>query len=213
VSGLLKSGDCICFLGDSITQADPGYTRLLAAMLTAARPELSLRFVYAGIGGNRVGNLLDRLDRDVLAQDTSWVTVSIGINDVWHRHGATPGGTSDADFEAGYRELMRRLLAAGVRPFVVTPTVVHEDLEGVENAELQVLLAQQRSIASEMGLPICDLHAAFAAAIAARRAALPPEAWPLGADGRTRFFTTDGVHMNPAGNALMALALLRGLAG
>ena len=208
---LLSSGDRICFLGDSITQADPGYTRLLAAMLTAAHPEMSLEYIYAGIGGNRVSDLLARLDRDVLAHRPTWVCVSIGVNDVWHRHSGASGGTSDVDFEAGYRELLGRLVAAGIHPVVLTPTVIHEDPDSIENRELQTLVGQQRALSAALSLCLCDLNARFTEAIAARRRTLSESAWPLGADGRTRFFTTDGVHMNPAGNALMALSLLRTL--
>ncbi len=210
---LLSDGDRICFLGDSITQADPGYTRLLAAMLTAAHPGLALEYVYAGIGGNRVGDLLARLERDALGRQPTWVCVSIGVNDVWHRHSGASGGTSDADFEAGYRELLGRLVAAGVRPIVLTPTVIHEDPDSMENRELQILVGQQRELAAAFNLCLCDLNARFTEAIAARRRVLPESAWPVGTDGRTRFFTTDGVHMNPAGNALMALSLLRMLEG
>lgn len=210
---LLSSGARICFLGDSITQADPGYTRLVAAMLTAAHPGLSLEFVYAGIGGNRIGDLLARLDRDVLEPEPNWVTVSIGINDVWHRHSGASAGTSDRDFEAGYRELLSRLMAAGIQPIVLTPTVIHEDADSVENRELRTLVGQQRAICRALQCRLCDLNTVFAEAIAARRRAVPEGAWPLGSDGRTRFFTTDGVHLNAAGNALVALALLRTLEG
>ncbi len=208
---LLQTGDRLCFLGDSITQADPGYTRLLAAMLTAAHPDLALEFVYSGVGGNRVGDLLSRLERDVLSQRPTWVTVSIGVNDVWHRHSGASGGTSDGDFEAGFRELLSRLVTAGIRPIVLTPTVIHEDPDSIENRELQVLVMHQRAIAQAFGVRLCDLNARVSDAIAARRRALPDGAWPVGPDGRTRFFTTDGVHMNAAGNALMALALLKAL--
>ncbi len=213
VDGILRSGDRICFLGDSITQADPGYTRLTAALLTAGRPELALSFVYAGVGGNRVGDLLARLDRDVLASGATVVTVSIGVNDVWHRHSGASGGTDDDAFALGYRSLLSRLVQAGIRPVVLTPTVVHEDPQAVENRELAVLVAGQRRIAAETGLPVCDLNAAFLAALASRRSALAQTDWPLGPDGRTRFFTTDGVHLNPAGNALAALHLLACLGG
>ena len=64
---LVKDHDRVCFLGDSITDEDPGYTRLLAALLTATRPDLPLEFMYAGVSGHRVGDLLERLDRDALA--------------------------------------------------------------------------------------------------------------------------------------------------
>ena len=213
MAGVLRSGDRLCFLGDSITQADPGYTRLTAAMLTAARPDLSLSFVYAGVGGNRVGDLLARLDRDVLASGATVVTLSVGINDVWHRHSGASGGTDDDAFALGYRSLLARLTQAGIRPVVLTPTVIHEEPQMVENRELAVLVAQQRRLAAAHDLPVCDLNAAFTAALAARRRAVAQADWPLGPDGRTRFFTTDGVHLNPAGNALAALHVVARLAG
>ncbi len=206
----LTHGASLLFLGDSITAADPGYTRLFGSLLAALHPERNVRFHYAGVSGNRVGDLLGRLQRDVLSHEPDWVTVSIGVNDVWHRPG---GGTSASDFARDDRLLLHRIVDAGVRPVVLTPTVIFEDLGNEKNRELLELVQLEREVAHEVGAAVCDLNTIFRRAIEARRGALPEVDWPMGPDGTTRFYTADGVHMNLAGNALMALSLLQTLAG
>lgn len=205
----LGSARRVCFLGDSITAADPGYTRGFAALETALHPERALEYVYAGIGGNRVGDLLGRLDRDVLAHHPDWVTVSIGVNDVWHR--PSGGGTPAPAFREGYRELLERITSAGCRPVVLTPTLIGEDPDGAQNQELEELVEIERELAARADVPVCDMAAAFVGAVRARQAAIPRERWPV-ENGATRFWTTDGVHMNLAGNMLMACTMLRPLA-
>ena len=208
---MLRQGDRVSFLGDSITAADPGYSRLVAAQLAALRPDIGLSFVYAGVGGNRVGQLLERLQRDVLAAGATVVAVSIGINDVWHRHSG--GGTADAEFTRDYGVLCDRIQGAGVRGVLLTPTVIGEDLEAPPNRALQHMVGVVREASAARGWPLADMHAAFAAAITARRQAIAGADWPLGNDGGTRFYTGDGVHMNAAGNALMAQTLVDVLVG
>ncbi|UUZ85108.1 GDSL-type esterase/lipase family protein [Paenibacillus sp. P26] len=89
-----KAKDKIVFIGDSITdkgrRKDPlklgtGYVRILHDFLTAAYPALSLKIINEGISGNRVTDLEKRWMFDVLDHRPQWVSVSIGINDVW-RH-------------------------------------------------------------------------------------------------------------------------------
>ncbi len=50
----LKKGEAIAFFGDSITAAGAGkegYCRLIVNAITAGRPELEVKAIYAGIGG------------------------------------------------------------------------------------------------------------------------------------------------------------------
>ena len=56
-----------------------------AALLAAHRPEITLRIINTGSSGNRVTDLADRWEEDVLNFQPDWVSVMIGINDVW-RH-------------------------------------------------------------------------------------------------------------------------------
>ena len=75
---------------------------MIAALIAASYPTRNIRVVNAGIGGNKIHDLLGRLDRDVLVHKPDWVTVSIGINDVWHGL-ADNGGRGGVSIET-YRE-------------------------------------------------------------------------------------------------------------
>jgi len=91
--------DKILFIGDSVTDSErarpvgeglfgatgKGWVSLVDAALTVHHPELRLRVVNMGVSGNQVRHLADRWATDVLAQKPDWVSVMIGINDVWRQ--------------------------------------------------------------------------------------------------------------------------------
>jgi len=91
MSFLIEPGQILVCLGDSITQASDGYVSVMAALIGAKYPERAVRVLNAGIGGHKAPDLLARLGRDVLAHRPDWVTVNVGINDVWHGLNG-PGG-------------------------------------------------------------------------------------------------------------------------
>lgn len=195
----LGPDDRLLFLGDSITEADPGYTRLFAAMQQARRPAWAVQYLYAGISGNRVGDLQARLTADVLDRRPTLVSVNIGINDVWH--GFLPGltGTPLPRFQAELSGLLDRTEAAGIRVCLMTPTVITEDPASEQNRQLEAFADVVRSEAARRQTLLADTRQAFLKAITE-------------AAGRWSF-TTDGVHMNLAGNLLMADTLWRTLVG
>src|SRR4051812_30466389 len=82
----VKSGEKIGFLGDSITAqgwSNPaGYVRLVMAGLAANG--VNAEAVPAGISGHKSNQMLERLNRDVLSKQPQWMTLSCGVNDVWH---------------------------------------------------------------------------------------------------------------------------------
>ena len=82
----VKSGEKIAFLGDSITAggwgSPTGYVRLVMAGLAANGVQAEA--VPAGIGGHKSNDMLARLERDVLSKNPQWMTLSCGVNDVWH---------------------------------------------------------------------------------------------------------------------------------
>lgn len=188
-------------LGDSITQNAQGYCAQLHALITAAYPERGIRVVNAGISGNKIGDLLARLDRDVLAHRPNWVSVNVGINDVWH--GLRPGGTGTPlpDYRAGLETLVDRLLAAGTNTVLLPPTVIEEDLESEGNRLLASYRSAMRQIGQVRGCLIAPTDTDFDRAIRAGRAA----------SGAGFALTSDGVHMKPAGDAVMVLAVCKTL--
>ncbi|MCC6616771.1 MAG: hypothetical protein IT320_25075 [Anaerolineae bacterium] len=116
----------IVCLGDSLTWGEYGgsYVDVLARL----RPEHS--FINAGVGGDTVLNLLERLGRDVLRHEPDGVFVMVGGNDaISSIYPATrryylqvkkvPEGYVTPDqFEQNYRELLAQLQLAHVVTWV-----------------------------------------------------------------------------------------------
>ena len=84
-------------IGDSITdcnRAHPvgemdglgnGYVSMVNALLNAVYPAHHIRVLNTGVGGNTVLDLESRWETDVLALQPDWLSVMIGINDVWRQ--------------------------------------------------------------------------------------------------------------------------------
>ena len=193
----------IVFLGDSITEAGAGphgYVTLAGTALAEALP--GTESIGAGISGNRVPDLLARLDRDVLARKPDVVVVYIGINDVWHSQNGR--GTPKGEFEAGMRTLVERIRKGGARPVLCTPTVIGERKAGTNplDAMLDDYAGVTRAVAAGAGVPLIDLRKACVDHLAAHNAA----------DAENGVLTTDGVHLNAAGNEFLAARMVDGLA-
>src|SRR3990172_7582876 len=78
-------GPKIVFFGDSITELGVkprGYVTLIQNHFRNAGSDVQI--VGSGVSGNRVPDLLRRVDRDVLALKPILVIVYIVINNVWH---------------------------------------------------------------------------------------------------------------------------------
>ena len=87
----------VVFIGDSITdfgRARPygegnglgtSYVSLVDAMIKAANPAAGLRVINVGTGGDTSRDLKARWETDVTALRPDWLSVLIGINDVWRQ--------------------------------------------------------------------------------------------------------------------------------
>lgn len=200
-SAELKDGETVVFLGDSITQAGAGptgYVSLFRDAINKARPNSGINVIGAGISGNRVPDLEARLDKDVLSKKPSVVVIYIGINDVWHTKNGR--GTPADKYEAGLRSLIKRCTDAGARVVLSTPSVIGEKHDG--SNELDKLLAEfceiSRKVAMETGTTLLDLNAAFN----------KYEKEYNVANQDKNVLTTDGVHLNDAGNRFVATRML-----
>lgn len=61
------------------------YVRVIENMLMAWYPKLNIRITNSGISGNTSKDLLERFDRDIVELNPQWVSICIGINDVWRQ--------------------------------------------------------------------------------------------------------------------------------
>ena len=96
----IEKNSKIVFMGDSITDGmrkkpigeglwddDYGkcYVGLVRGMLSSGFPRQKIRVVNMGEGGNTVRDLKERWERDVWALEPDWVSIMIGVNDVWRQ--------------------------------------------------------------------------------------------------------------------------------
>lgn len=192
---LVKDGETVAFLGDSITAggaASPGgYVRLVASGL--AVHGININVIPAGVSGHKSNQMLGRLEKDVLSKKPDWMTLSCGVNDVWH--GAR--GVPLEDYKRNITEILDRCEKAGVKVIVLTSTQIKLPVTNPENVKLADYNAFLREIAKARNLPLADLNADMAAEQAALEKA-----------GIKRVLTGDGVHMNLYGNLMMAKGVL-----
>lgn len=193
-------GQTLVCLGDSITQADPGYVSLMAALIAARYPERAIHVINVGIGGHKAPELLARLERDVIAHRPNWVTVNVGINDVWHGLDGLGGIPLDV-YEPTVEKIVRTLQSeTAAQVLLVTPTVIGEDPDASANKTLAHYVAAMERIAGRCGTLIAPAHADFLLTLRVGQTASQ--------DFR---MTTDGVHLNSVGNARLALTILETL--
>jgi len=62
-----------------------GYVTLVDAHFGALHPECMIRVINAGVGGNTILDVAARWKRDVLNRRPDWISLMIGINDVWRQ--------------------------------------------------------------------------------------------------------------------------------
>ncbi|MBL8797041.1 MAG: SGNH/GDSL hydrolase family protein [Planctomycetia bacterium] len=202
----LKKGDRIVFLGDSITAGGvgaQGYITVIKNTLNEKQKDLGVELIGAGVSGNKVPDLQKRVERDVVAKKPTIVFIYIGINDVWHGEKDPTRGTPKEKFETGLKEVIGKITAAGGQVVLCTPTVIGEKKDGANklDAQLDEYADLSRKVAKELKLPVCDLRKAFVEHLKANNAE----------NQEKGILTTDRVHLNPAGNKLVAETMLKAL--
>ena len=197
---LLKKGDRLVAIGDSITSAG-GYLRDIEAVLTQQYPELQIpKITNAGVGGQKAENLVARFQKDVIDRHPAIVTINIGINDVWHRLQSTDAEAVLKAYKENVSQMVALAQAAGIQVILLTPTIIQESPTSEGNQRLLRYSLVMRGIARETQCGFVNLHEMFLKALGRKPAGLTDN-----------WLTTDGVHMKPLGGAIMALGVLRAL--
>jgi lysophospholipase L1-like esterase len=156
---------------------------------------LAVTPVYAGIGGHKSNQMLARLEKDVLSQKPNWMTLSCGVNDVWHGARGVP---LDA-YQKNITEIVTRAQAAGVQVMLLTSTMIHEDQVNANNQKLVAYNAFLKTLARDKKCLFADLNTDMQNALTT---------FPKSAR-KGKQLTSDGVHMNGLGNHMMAKGVLR----
>ena len=190
----------IVFQGDSITDAGRdkrnyhhmgnGYPKYATELICQAFPDADIEFINQGISGNRTDQLFDRLYPDAIAFEPDVISILIGINDIWHRHGGTHIETTDAQVATNYRAILERLKAqTNAKIVILAPFLLDNEEKEAWRPELDRLLPIIRALAAEFADVYIPLDELFEEALKTQ-----PE---------PKYYSGDGVHPNPNGAAFI----------
>jgi len=196
---LLKSGEKIVLIGDSITdcgrRADfpplgNGYVYISVNLTAAKYPEREIAWVNKGISGDTVQDLVGRWTEDVIREDPDWVSIYIGINNVVR-------APSLEDFERSYKEIISRTLKETDAKIIMFE-IFYVPSEDTLRRGLNITPYNRviHKLAEENGAILVPIGKAFDEAVK---------------KGRWKWTANDGIHPNQLGHTLIALKFLETL--
>lgn len=207
---LIQPGSKVVMIGDSITdcgRARPvgeglfealgkGYVSQIDALLQAKEARRRIRVVNMGVSGNTVRDLQARWQSDALDLAPDWLSILIGINDVWRQF--------DAPWQAEWGvplEEYARTLAALVEQtqprvkglILMTPYFLEPNQADPMRARMDEYAAVVRALAGKYQTVLVDTQAAFAAVLV---------------DLHPMALAWDRIHPNAIGHMVLARAWL-----
>lgn len=174
----IQDGSKLIFIGDSITDCGrsrpdgeglnnalgAGYVSLVNALITASRPESRIRVINKGNSGNTVWDLANRWQEDVLAVKPDWLSIMIGINDVWRQFDMPLAVEKHVSLER-YAQILEDLVVKtqpGLKGLVMcTPFYIEPNTSDRTRARMDQYSAVVRTLAAKHGAILVDTQAAF----------------------------------------------------
>jgi lysophospholipase L1-like esterase len=201
----LKKGDHIIFFGDSLTElagkeepkkhVKKGYVRIVREKLEKTHKDKDLKVDWVATGGHTVPDLLERVDKDVIAKKPTIVVIQIGCNDARR--------VPKEKFKAGLEELIDKLRKADIQVIQCTLTSDGEKHDGTnkDDPKLEQFADIERGVAKAKKVPLNDLRKAFVQYWKKNN----PDNKPSG------ILTYDGNHFNQKGHEFVAEQMLKKL--
>ncbi len=175
---IFDKGDRILFLGDSVTDMGSnnpvgeglnnslgfGYVRMVENLLCSVYPELTLRVTNAGVSGNTSRDLLARWERDAIALKPQWVSICIGINDVWRRFDVpslTELAVPPEEYEKNVEQMIVSIKDQVKGIFLLSPYYMEPNPQDEMRAYMDQYGAICRRLAEKYQLTFIDLQEMF----------------------------------------------------
>lgn len=141
-----------------------GYVDLVRGYLGAFHPEAGVRVINKGISGQQAKDLVVRWEQDVLAYNPKWVSIMIGINDVWRIFDAPhikEWHGNVKHYEEHLREMLERTLPVTKNIILMTPYFIEKNLSDPMRQEMDKYGKVCGELAKEYGIYFIDTQAAF----------------------------------------------------
>ena len=208
---IFKNFDRIVFAGDSVTDmgsqqpvgeglfenVGQGYVRIVENMLAVYYPELFLRVTNSGISGNTSRDLLERFDRDVVDLNPDWVSICIGINDVWRQFDSPAIIDSHVlpdEYEKNVEEMILKVKDKVKGIFILSPYIIEPIREDWVRKRMDEYVAISKKLADKHGCRFVDFQKMYEEYCQFRHSS---------------FIAWDRIHPNKIGSTLMAKTFLK----
>lgn len=200
-------------MGDSVTDcgrnydANPagwgsfgdGYANLVNSFLTAFYPEREIMVVNKGVSGDDIVRMAQRWDTDLMANHPQWVSIMIGVNDVWRHFDANfqhPEMVTLEKFEQTYRELIAKTQKETANIIIMAPFMMEANRQDPMRLEIEAFARVGKKLAAENDLIYIDTQARIDAFLEKQSSYI---------------LTSDRVHPNVTGHMLLAKTWLDGV--
>ena len=206
----IHPGSKLVMIGDSVTDCGrgrpvgeglfsaygDGYVRNIVAWLALNAPEHEIRVVNMGTSGNTTRDLEERWQTDVLELKPDWLSIMIGINDVWRQFDLPLQPNEGVDPET-YEETLNRLIL-DAKPLIkglvlMTPFYIEDNRNDKMRARMDEYGAIVKKLADKHHAIFIDTQAAFDEFLTHHHSA---------------YIAWDRVHPNHTGHMLLAKAFL-----
>ena len=162
----------LLFTGDSITawDTDPAkgenerFVCIVKTLLLCADSTRDIKVINTGVSGDTTRLLSARWQKDVLDHSPDYLSIMIGVNDVWRKFD-TYGHPEEAVPIEEYTEIYDRLLKKTVskvkKIFLITPFLLEKDKNEQMCAILQGYIDAVKALALKYGTELIDMQAVF----------------------------------------------------
>ena len=207
---LIENNSKLIMIGDSITDCGrtrpvgegdtgplgTGYVSMVSGLIKATYPEKAIRVVNMGISGNTVRDLAARWQSDVLNLKPDWLSIMIGINDVW-RQFHSPGVTESHVYTDEYEETLESLVKATLPSLkgmvLMTPYIIEANKSDLMRSAMDRYGEIVKRIAAQYGTLVVDTQSVFDSILSTYHSAA---------------LALDRIHPNTIGQMIIAKAFL-----
>ncbi len=208
---IFQDGDRIVFAGDSVTDmgsqipvgegmwdnVGKGYVRIVENMLAVWYPERTIRVTNSGVSGHTSRDLLERYERDVVSLHPDWVSICIGINDVWRQFDSpalTEQAVSLEEYEHNVEEMILAVKDSVKGIFLLTPYYMEPNRADKMRARMDEYGAVMKKLAEKHGCVLVDFQKVYEDYLNIKHSS---------------YIAWDRVHPNQIGSTLMAREFLK----
>ena len=188
-----------------ITAMGEGYPKLVSQALASKAPD-AYKFYNRGVSGDRIPDVYSRIVKDIIKLKPDYMSLLVGVNDVWRDFDSEGTGTGAVRFEKVYNILLEELKQElpGLKIIIMGPFLLHgsagdnrpDEPDRFErfSAAVAEMADIAKNLADKYGHKFVDLQAMFDQAV---------KATPV------KELTGDGVHPTLKGHELITKEWLR----